>query len=250
MQRTLKQLAFGSAFFLTLLLIAGGIYFFILKPAPSCTDNRQNQKEVGTDCGGPCIPCELKNLNLITEEVKIFPAGDDLVTFLAKVRNPSQNLVASFSYQFEIDNTFFSQSQGRKGKADIAPETYKYIVVPALPLETKNIKDIHLSITELSWQEKLAFSPDIELTKQTLVDKNKVTVTGTLSNKSAVNLRTINLTALLFDKQGKILNASLARLEDIPSFSQKSFIIFFPEEEGLAQNLNPQKTEIQLDFNE
>lgn len=248
MNRTGKQISFGSIYLLFFILIASGIYFFYLKPVPSCSDNKQNQKETGVDCGGPCIPCEVKDLNL-AHEVYVFPAGGDEVTLLAKVSNPSENFVATFAYEFRLQGAIFGSWQLR-GQASIASRTTEYVVVPGVSVTPKDAANISFNINELNWSEVRTPPPDIVTVKETRIDGLKITVTGTLSNRSASNLGLINLTAILFDKEGKPLNASLTRLERVAAFSQKSFIIFFPEVEGLTERADPEKTKIQWDLDE
>ncbi len=248
MTRTLKQFAFGSLYLAILILIAFGVS--LLKPAPTCTDNKQNQKETAVDCGGPCVPCETKNLILTAEEVKIFPAGKNQATFLAKVRNPSQKFSASFDYQFELSGAFLGQTQKIRGRESIKPASSEYIVVPGFSISAESIRSAELKVSELQWAEDKSPRSSIKINSQTSIDKNKVTVTGTLFNESAENLPLVNLTAIIFNQQGGILNASVAQLEKVQAFSQKQFTIFFPEVEGLIENLDPQKTEIQWDLNE
>lgn len=243
MNRTLKQFTFGSVYLVIFAIVAFGIYFFYFQPAPACTDHKQNQKEAAIDCGGPCVPCELKDLSLITEEVKAFPAGDGQATLLAKVRNPSQDFTVSFSYDFG------SLSGGRKleGRKTLTPGDAKYIVVPGLPVDASNIKT-NLKIFDLNWSKDTSPAPNVRITSDSKIDKDRVTVAGVLSNDSPVNLPFVSLTALLFDKDGKVLNASITELEKVEAFSEKKFIIFFPEARGLAENLDPQKTEIQWEL--
>lgn len=248
MNRTGKQLSFGSIYLLILILIVGGAYLLYLKPAPSCTDNKQNQKETAVDCGGSCIPCEVKGLNLVTEEVKIFPTGTGQATLLAKVRNPSREFSASFSYEFNLGGTRLNQRELR-GKGMIAPQKSQYIVVPNLPISADSIGGADLNIAELNWSENKSPALNIRIDSQSNADKTRVTVTGVLSNNSAVNLSRVKLTALLFDKEGKVLNASIAELEKVDAFKTKQFIVFFPEARGLADSLDPQKTEIQWELN-
>lgn len=250
MNRIWKQLTFGSVYLAILILIAGGVYLIYLKPAPSCIDNKQNQKETGVDCGGSCIPCEVKNLNPIAEEVKAFPAGDDKVTLLAKVKNPSRTFTANFIYRFELGGTLLSQSQKLIGKASIRPQAMAYIVIPGVIASPEDIKSVNLKIEELSWIELRSPPLDIEIRSQTDIDETGVIVRGGISNKSAINIKSINLTAILFDRKGDILNASLTRVEQVEAFSQKPFTVFFPEVEGLVQDIGPQKTEIQWELNE
>lgn len=245
MNRALKQFTFGSAYFAFFAIAALGIYFFYFQSAPSCTDNKQNQKEAAIDCGGPCIPCELKALNLITEEVRAFPAGKGQTTLLAKVRNPSQDFTVSFSYDFGS----LSGERELEGRKTLLPGGTQYIVVPGLPVDVDNIK-INLKISDLNWSRDSSPALNIRITSDSRIDKTRVTITGVLSNNSATNLPVVKLTALLFDKEGKILNASITQLEKVGAFSEKQFTVFFPEVEGLAKDFDSQRTEIYWDLNE
>ena len=249
MNRILKQLAFGSVFFIIFALVALGAYLSYFKSAPSCADNKQNQGEAGVDCGGSCIPCEVKGLSIVTEEIKIFPTGKSQATLLAKVRNPSQNFSASFSYKFNLGGTLLYQRELR-GRETLAPQKIQYIVVPNLPIDEERINGVSLDVAELNWSENNLPILDIRVNSQSNVDKNRVTVTGVLSNNSAVNLPTVKLIALLFDREGKVLNASITELEKVEAFSERQFIVFFPEVEGLAKNVDPQKTEIQWELDD
>jgi len=249
MNRILKQLAFGSVFFIIFALVALGAYFFYFRSSPSCADNKQNQNEIGVDCGGRCIPCEVKGLNIVTEEIKVFPAGKNQITLLAKVRNPSQNFSASFSYKFNLGGTLPDQRELR-GSETLAPQEIQYIIVPNLPIDEEHINGVSLDVSELNWSENKPPILNVRVNSQSSVDKNRVTVTGSLFNNSAVNLPIVKLTALLFDKEGKVLNASITELEKVGAFSERQFIVFFPEVEGLAKNLDPQKTEIQWELDD
>lgn len=246
MNRTWKQISFGSIYLLILLLIAGGAYLLYLKPAPSCTDNKQNQKEKGIDCGGSCIPCEVKDLDLVVEKILFFSAGSNRATLLAKIRNPSQNFSARFSYQFALHGTPFQASELR-GREVIAAGATEYIVIPGIQVDGQSIRSADFNISDLNWIEDKSPPPDIRITSQTKIDKT-VSVSGNLINQSPKRLSTINLSAFLFDSQGNIINASFTRLEGVEAFSERSFTIFFPEVEELISGLDPQRTEIQWEL--
>lgn len=254
MNRTWKQISFGAIYLLVIVLIIGGIYFFYLKPASSCSDNKQNQKETGIDCGGSCIPCEVKGLNLITEELVIIPASENQATLLAKVRNPSQNFSAEFSYKFELDKAILNQSSlGLRGKEIIAPGTAEFIVVPGLIVDAGGVRSINLNISGLNWIEDRSPPLSISVNAEPEFDESRaaIVITGILSNNSAVNLPRVNLTAILFDKAGDTLDASVTRLEKVEAFSQREFTIFFPPAyKAFANDFDPQKTKIQWDLDE
>src|SRR3972149_5146981 len=186
MSRTTKQLAFGAVYLSIFAIIVGGVYLFYFKPAPSCFDDKQNQKETGIDCGSSCIPCEVKGLDLTTEEVKTFPAGENKTTLLAKVKNPSQSFPVSFSYKFSLGGTFLDDTL--RGDAVIAPGASKYFVIPGVAIPIKDIKSINLEISELNWQsENKTKIRNIGITTETNVKENRITVTGTLANSSATS---------------------------------------------------------------
>ncbi len=249
MNRTWKQLSFASAYLLIFLLIVGGIYFFYLKPAPNCSDNKQNQEETGIDCGGPCIACEVKDLNLVTEEIIFLSAGEDRTTLLAKIRNPSQNFSASFSYQFELHGTPFQASELRGREVITAGDT-EYIVIPNARVNGENIRSADLNISDLNWSEDKSLPPNIRIISQTNVSKTRVSVTGVLINQSPKSFPSVNVKALLFDSKGNIVNASFTQLEGVEAFSDKAFTVFFPEVKELISGVDSQRTEIYWDLND
>ncbi|MDA7502199.1 M43 family zinc metalloprotease [Chitinophagales bacterium] len=47
----------------------------VVGPAPTCSDNIQNQGETGVDCGGPCDPCPCNGTNIVvTIKLDNYPA--------------------------------------------------------------------------------------------------------------------------------------------------------------------------------
>ncbi|MGB9681070.1 MAG: peptidoglycan-binding domain-containing protein [Minisyncoccia bacterium] len=106
---------------LILTLVLGGIifsfsYYFYLSsvPEPTCYDNKQNQKETGIDCGGPCLPCELKNQDnlTITENPKIFLKGNNKLDVLFKIKNLVSDWGArNFSYKIIISSKAGQQKE-------------------------------------------------------------------------------------------------------------------------------------------
>ena len=249
MGRTLKRVGFGTLYLAILFLVAGGVYFLFFKPDPTCSDNKRNQREAAVDCGGPCIPCEVKGVDIVVEEARIFSAGEGWSNLLVRLKNPSQNFNASFAYQFEVDG-IPSQVPGLRGKRQITPGTSEYIVAPAFPANARSLNSVGLKITDLTWNGEVPVPPKLRTTSQTNVDGDAITVSGTLFNDSPQNLSLVNLNAVLFDKEGRSLNASLAQLKEVEAFSRRPFIIFFPAVEGLPLKTNPNKTFIQWDLND
>jgi len=91
-ERQKKQLKY-LAIFLSPFLLMGIIFLKIyFSSPPSCYDNRRNQGETGVDCGGPCPPCEVKNLSPLVKfpvRYAIYPDGS--YDFAFKIFNPNEN---------------------------------------------------------------------------------------------------------------------------------------------------------------
>jgi len=89
MGRRMKQLIYGVGFLLVFAGIIWGVYVAVIRPEPTCFDGRQNSKETGIDCGGPCEPCEQKYATSVrVGYIGIFKAGERTVA-IAELQNPN-----------------------------------------------------------------------------------------------------------------------------------------------------------------
>lgn len=213
-------------------VISSGVYLLFLQPQTSCLDNVKNGTEEGTDCGGACAPCELKNLKLTVEETKTFPAGGQLSNLLIKINNPSANYgLSNFEYRIDVFDSLGAKVTTVSKTASIGPLEKKYIVIPALAVGEKNVGEVRFSGENLVWQKKETLIPYDVRVKDSLteVSGDMVTVSGTLLNNSSSNFRTVEVSAILYDKTGTITNVSVTELEAVAAFSETPFKVFFPK---------------------
>ncbi len=93
----------GSLFLLFFLFFVIFLFFRIYTP-PSCYDGKQNQGELGIDCGGPCpILCEAEALPATVHWSGVFRVKDDIYSAFAYVENPNQNAEANdVSYELKL----------------------------------------------------------------------------------------------------------------------------------------------------
>ncbi len=245
MDRVLKQFGFGLFFLVILGLVTGGIYYFYFGSAATCFDNKKNQGEIEMDCGGPCLPCEIKGLNLEVQTVKSLAAGSKQVTLLARMRNPSANYGARFSYQFEVE-VKPDRVMEFKDKTTIAPQATKYIVLPGVFLQPADIRMTSFKVTELNWITEIDNEPVylIELENKTNLVGDGVTVTGSLKNNSPLALASVRLIAILFNQEGTIFQASATELNRVSAFSERPFTIFFPGIKELKDRLDSERTQV------
>ncbi|MGC8651387.1 MAG: peptidoglycan-binding domain-containing protein [Minisyncoccia bacterium] len=194
-KRTRKQIIIALVFFTLFTLVGGGIYL-ITKPTPTCFDNKQNGKETGVDCGGSCIPCDLKNNPPLTLQKSplFFVTSNQKIDILLTLINTNTTWGAkSFSYTLTL--------QGAKGETQnltfsdfINPQEIKNIVLPqvsvnfvpqsiSFTLDPKSIiwaqpiKGIDVSLGNLFPVNGVTILTPIDSTQ---INKNTYTFTKTL----------------------------------------------------------------------
>src|SRR5947209_735804 len=85
-----QQIAYFLIVFVTFVLITGYFYYYFLKPVPSCFDNKQNQGELGVDCGGTCAAlCKSQTSNLLVLWSRSLQVRPGLYDAVAYVENPN-----------------------------------------------------------------------------------------------------------------------------------------------------------------
>jgi len=141
-KRLVKQILYGAGYLAVFFFILFIIYLFWLKPAATCFDSRQNQGELGIDCGGPCPACEIKTL--IPPEsswIKYFPA-DDQTILAVEIRNLNLNWGADyFSYTFDIYGDGGVKIKSLTKNSFIYSGEIKYLFEP-VEINFKNIKSL------------------------------------------------------------------------------------------------------------
>jgi hypothetical protein len=78
-----------GGFFLIFIVLPG---IFIFYKAPTCYDGKQNQDEVGVDCGGRCpLLCSIDALSPVVLWQRVFRVSEGSYNVVAYVENPNLN---------------------------------------------------------------------------------------------------------------------------------------------------------------
>lgn len=242
----MKQLAYGSGFLLIAIIVAGGFYWKYFRPAETCFDEKLNQDEEQVDCGGVCVDCEIKGRELDVSSVDFLPAGNGQISFITKVENTSGNYNANFDYQFEIFGSFGGRLKSIEGSSHVASRGVRNVVIPAVSVNPEDVREITFNILELDWVNKVD-APVYNISTgevETVVMGDEIKVVGSLANEGSLPFEKILLTALLFDNDGVLINASTAELAEIGAFEDIDFTIFFPEVDGIVEKLDTTKTDL------
>jgi len=233
-KRLVKQILYGAGYLAVFFFILFIIYLFWLKPAATCFDSRQNQGELGIDCGGPCPACEIKTL--IPPEsswIKYFPA-DDQTILAVEIRNLNLNWGADyFSYTFDIYGDGGVKIKSLTKNSFIYSGEIKYLFEP-VEINFKNIKDVGISFSDIRWKSAKEFpKPSLQVreikTESTARDGAGVIISGFITNNNAFGLSKVRIIGFLFNQSGAQINASKTEFENIKAFEEKPFKINFPK---------------------
>lgn len=216
-------------------LILFVIFGYIALPNPSCADQKQNQGETGTDCGGPCVPCELKNPKSIQVVwVRALPLGNNSYDLAASIRNPNEVLSSRrLEYEFVLSDRFGVVLQ-KSGRSFIFPQDSAYIIEANIKTDRIPVK-VKFNITDPGWELKAVERPNIAVGKkdyrvETIGDKISSVIVSDLTNRTPYNLRETEVRAVIFDRNQNVLGVSKIILDNFRTGTQREVKFIWPHE--------------------
>ncbi len=207
-----KQIKFFSIFAVTILVIIGGIIYFI-RPEPTCFDKRQNQDEEGVDCGGAsCIPCsnQIRDLNILWS--KPFKISDGVYDFAALVENTNAFLKATkmdyFIKFYDSANILIAIKQN----SAFSDAGEKFVVFePNIVTQTRVPTRAVLEISAVTWDKgsKIPLRLDVLSTNKFLEEAAAPPrVEVAIKNQSNERYSNIEATAVLWNSMETALGVS------------------------------------------
>lgn len=144
--RQKKKFFYGVLFVCLALLVLIGL-LLLLRPGPSCRDNRQNGKETGVDCGGGCLACAVKAL----QPLRVFPTtfisyDDGSLDLIGELENPNISYgVRRFSYRFTLHGRNGEQAVV-EGQSLIRPRERKHLLAPNRQSPAFSLQSVSLTV--------------------------------------------------------------------------------------------------------
>ncbi|KKQ50215.1 MAG: hypothetical protein US70_C0039G0001 [Parcubacteria group bacterium GW2011_GWD2_38_11] len=225
-----------SSVFLIIFGVTGYFLYYILTPAPTCTDGKKNQAEKGVDCGGTCEPCKevQQTQDIAIKEVAVALGGNSAYDVAAKITNPNNTLgTSAFSYTFKLKDANGNVIATREGTDFILPADSKYVA--ELGLQTENgamPASVDLVIGEIKW-EKLN-----EVGKPQIGVYNKSfggvptgigsKADGVIRNESGYDLNKISIVIILRSEKGDIVGVNKTEKNAVRAKEERDFRLTWP----------------------
>lgn len=224
-----KQIIIISIVVLIIIAIAFAIYFFYFREAPTCSDNIQNQKEEGIDCGGPCQTCEIKNLkNIEILWMKALPTQSQNYDLLARVVNKNQNHGSQLvKYEFQIFDLNDKLIGSRAGQTFILPRQEKYITELKVPA-SESVGKVRLNISQVEWEKIKDYEPpELEILEKKYEVKKEYPIfaeaTGVVHNSSRKAYEKIRVYTVLFSSDGNPLAINTIDIDKLDAGQDRFF---------------------------
>jgi len=226
-----KTKYFGVAFFVALALLIY-LFFSIFYTAPSCVDKKQNQGELGVDCGGPCeLLCGFKIIRPITQWSRITKTSEGVYNVVAMIENTNVSAEAyAIPYQFRLydaEGVLISEIQG---SAFIPANS----IFPVFESNLKTGQRIPARANfefadNIAWVEEKPATASILIKDIKYAEKNDTPrVSATIVNNSLQEIKKLELVALLYNNEN-LVNSSKTIVDIIQKDSEETIIFTWPQ---------------------
>jgi len=219
-----------------LLIIFAVILFSKFNKVPTCTDGKQNQSELGIDCGGPCSNlCRAQ----FTDPVIIWGprwskvSSSEMYNFLTYIQNPNIGEGAyNATYNFKVydkENILLYQKTG----ITYLPPNNNFVVFE----DNISLNDKVPARTEFKfvgnpvWQKIENRELDITAISKSLVNEDtKPKLFVTMKNSTLLPVYDIEEVAILYDVNGNAVAFSKTKIDSIEADGTADIVFTWPQQ--------------------
>ncbi len=234
-----------------ILIILVWIFVSYFYQTPTCSDKKQNQGEVGVDCGGPCnllCPAQYAPLNVLWFRFVKVTDGDYNV--LAYIENPNLNAGANnLEYVFKLYDKRGILLKERFGRT-FAPAN-KVMAVFEADMQTGNQVPARVEFAFTSpplWLKQASMETGLGLSQSALSRLDTAPrLTAVLTNKTIKEIKKVEAVAIVYNAMGNTMAFSRTIIDAIPGQGTQNIYFNWPKPFTLdGQVETPARTEIVL----
>ena len=202
-KRKLVYLSVIAAIVLAVIVIPSIFYFY---KTPTCFDGKQNQTELGIDCGGPCqllCPVQFAPLNVLWS--RFFKVSDGVYNALAYVENPNLTAQANnLNYVFKLYDQKGLLLEERAGQTFSPAGKILTIFEPELFTGNQRPARLEFAFTSPAvWFKVEKLETDLAVTEAALTRlETSPRLEFTLTNKTTKLIKQIEVVGIIYDTDG------------------------------------------------
>ena len=218
----------GAVAFIAALLF---LYAFFSVPEPSCTDEKQNQGELGTDCGGPCSAvCRSEVSEMISLWARAIPLGGEFYDLAAFVENPNTYFSASrVDYHFEVFDAENRLIVERRGTT-FAHQNERFLILDPRVALSRPPRQVFVELSVPEWErqprrDRLPLTVKNE--KLTLIPKPRLS--ASLVSDALFDLRNVVAQAVIYSSEDNAIAVSETAIPSLRSGETREIFFTWPE---------------------
>ena len=202
------------------LALVGGVWYFLVKPEPSCFDGKKNQDEVGVDCGGPCSKvCLTETSPLSILWARAFEISPGSYSAVAYVENGNRRFgLPELPYEFILVDANGAELARVSGRTFANPQErfvvfHGNITAPA----GRSARTFIEFPADLIWQRLEPQSPVLSVRKKSFATEPAPQLVAEAVNPAVAPISGIQVPVVLSDKEGNAISASATYINSIAS---------------------------------
>ncbi len=204
-------------------------------PEPTCFDNRKNQGELQTDCGGPCGPCELNNPRPISVFwARAVPVRTNTFDAVALVQNQNEALSSGkLEYEFTLFDSFGEVAR-KSGSTFILPQERIYVVETNLKTVRAPLS-VEFRVKNVDWQFRKGERPNLVVEKREYKvteenGKKMSLIESSIANRSPFDFREVEVGFIVLDNAGNVLGVNKVAVDNFLGGSRRFVKSIWPEQ--------------------
>ena len=218
-----------------------GVFAWLKITAPTCSDGRQNQKEEGVDCGGPCAKeCVVNVKDLYVLWAKPLKVKDGAYDAVAMVENNNLNFsapVARYQFKFYDDKNILVAT--RDGQTFITPGPKFAVFEPGIDTKFRiPVRAVLEFEKDLKWQKYKDLPLSVVVASKDYTDSPRPFLKAVLSNRSAESAVGVYAVGLVYDKEGNAIASGATNLNKIDGGKSEEIFFTWPQSFGEGADSN------------
>ena len=215
------------------IIIAAWIFVAYFYKAPTCFDKKQNQTELGVDCGGPCqLLCPAQYVPLTVLWSRFSKVSDGVYNVLAYIENPNINAGANnLSYTFKLYDSRGILLKERSGKTFAGAN--KIMAVFEADMQTGNQVPSRVDFTFTSpavWVKQESKETGLSISQSILSREDTAPrLSASITNKTINTINQIEAIAIAYNELGNTVAFSRTIVDSLAGKETRGISFNWPK---------------------
>lgn len=232
-----RQITILSVVGLLLTAFFVAVYILFLRSTPTCSDGRQNQGELGVDCGGSCEKvCPVEIAEVITHFTRVFRVSPGVYDVAVLLENPNVGFgINSLPYEIKVYDAKNVLVGNQTGTTFVNEQERFVIFAPRIRTGNRVPVRAFISFGDFEWKRLVRGSGQSSAPKFSIEEERwsfdpNPRLTAILVNDSPTELFSIGVSAVVSDASGNALGASATVVDRLPGGASTPISFTWPEQ--------------------